>query len=330
LTRVHFAWLMVSAALAVILLVLLFLYTDLDLAAIGRLLRGVPLKSVGEIVLLLAFNIFLGGEKWRLIALRLQHDDGPAMPRTLYFAFTAIGVALGQIVPAQLSLVLSRSLGAHLHGGRALSRGATATLFDYFFDVLISGFLALSSLLVLLTGGGARTWVLGALAISGAGFLLYGAAARLATGVARSLASVGGGRLGRFCAAIALSPLLAPDIGRRLLAISALRFALLVLMGAVSARAIGVDLPLWQQAAALPFALIANALSITPGSLGVNEWTVSSALFALGTPFQVSAQWALVSRILVAIAAGLCGVAGLLLVAVTAGIGRSPRPPRAA
>jgi uncharacterized membrane protein YbhN (UPF0104 family) len=58
---------------------------------------------------------------------------------------------------------------------------------------------------------------------------------------------------------------------------------------------------------------IANALAVTPGGLGINEWTVSSALFALGTPFPASAQWAVVNRVLVAVAAGMCGVAGLLI-----------------
>jgi hypothetical protein len=326
LTRLHFGSLLASAVLAVILVALLFVSTDLDLADIGRLLAGVHPLEFAAIVLLLGFNNVLAGEKWRLIALRLQQDDGQHMPRLLYFAFTSIGVALGQIVPAQLSLVLSRSIGAHLHGGRAWSRGATATLFDYFFDVVVAGFFVLSSMLVLIAGGGAVAWALCALAICLAGFVLYGAAARLVAGAARALGSRGRGRHCMFCATIALSPLLAPDIGRRLLAISVLRFAVLVLVGAVSAQAIGADLPLWHLAASLPFAVIANALAITPGGLGVNEWTVSSALFALGTPFQTSAQWAVVNRVLVAVAAGLCGIAGLLIAAAA----RSPRPPRAA
>ncbi len=324
MTRLHLGSLLASTALAVILLALLFVCTDLDLAAIGRLLLGVPPQALAEIVLLLGFNNVLAGEKWRLIAMRLQQDESRAMPRLLYFAFTSIGVALGQIVPAQFSLVLSRSIGAHLHGGRALSRGAAATVFDYFFDVLVAAFFALASTLVLVTGGGAITWALCALAIGGAGFVLYGAAARLAAGAARSLGSLGRGRLCGLCATIALSPLLAPDIGRRLLAISGLRFAVLVLIGAISAKAIGVDLPLWHLAASLPFAIIANALAITPGGLGINEWTVSSALFALGTPLQVSAQWAVVNRVLVAAAAGLCGIAGAIIAAAV----RLSRPRR--
>jgi hypothetical protein len=315
LTRLHFGSLLASVVLAVILLALLFVCTDLDLAVIGRLLLGMRPQAFGEILLLTGFNCFLSGEKWRLIAMRLRQDDGRAMPRLLYFAFTSIGVALGQIVPVQFSLVLSRSIGAHLYGGRALSRGATATLFDYFFDVLVAAFLGLSSMLVLISGGGAITWALCTLLIGIAGFVLYGAAARLVVGALRLLGRRGCGRFHGFCTTTAVSPLLAPDIGRRLLAISGLRFTVLVLVGAVSANAVALDVPIWRLAASMPFAIIANALAITPGGLGITEWAVSSALFALGTQFQVSAQWAVVNRVLVAAAAGLCGVAGALIAA---------------
>ena len=306
------------------LLALLVVSSGLDVAALGRALLGVPLPAFAAIVLLLGLNTLLAGEKWRLIATRLSQGEAAAMPRLAYFAFTSIGVALGQVVPAQLSLVLSRSIGAHLHGGRALSRGMTATLFDYFFDVLVAALLAAASLLVLLTGGGAMIWALSAPAICLAAFLFYGPMTGLVAAVARALGRRSVGRLGALCAALAASPLLAPAIGRRLLAISALRFVLLVLIGAVSARAIGADLSLWRIAAAQPFAVIANALALTPGSLGVNEWTVSSALLALGTPLSVSAAWALVNRILVAAAAALWGAAGLLIAAALRSPGTDP------
>src|SRR5712691_1097589 len=202
--RTNLGWLLASAVLAVILLALLFVSADLDLGAIGHLLLGVPLPAFVAILLLLGLNSFLAGEKWRLIASRLHPDDDAAMPRLLYFAFTSIGVAFGQIVPAQLSLVLSRSIGAHLHGGRALSRGITATLFDYFFDVLIAGFFALASILVLIGGGGSIAWALCALAICVVGFLLYGVAVRLAVSAARLLGALGSGRLCARCTALAL------------------------------------------------------------------------------------------------------------------------------
>lgn len=313
-----------SAAVGIILLAYLLVRADLDVAATARLILSLRAGSLVEVTLLLAFNGFLAAEKWRLIDRHLGEPGQPQMPRLLYFAFTSIGVGLGQIVPTQLSLALCRSIGAHFYGGRGLMRGATGTLFDQFFDILVATLLGFASLLIIMAGGGAVMWALAVLLISVAGVGLYGFATRLLAGTARSLGSRGNRRFHGFCATIALSPLLAPEIGRRLLAISAIRFAVLVLIAAASANAVALDVPVWRLAASLPFAIVANALAITPGGLGINEWAVSSVLYALGTPFQVSAQWAVVNRVLVAVAACLCGVAGVLI-AVAA---RSFRPRR--
>jgi uncharacterized membrane protein YbhN (UPF0104 family) len=112
--------------------------------------------------------------------------------------------------------------------------------------------------------------------------------------------------------------LLQPAVTRRLLALSLLRFAVLVAIAAASAAAVPVEIPVWRLAAALPFAIIGNALAVTPGGLGVNEWAMSSALFAFGTPFATAAQWAIANRILVAVAAlaGAGAGAGLFLMAI--------------
>jgi hypothetical protein len=139
---------------------------------------------------------------------------------------------------------------------------------------------------------------------------LYGKLVARLTRGADALSQRVGGRIGLWCAAIALSPILAPGIGRRLLALSVARFVVLVLIGAASAQATGAQIAAWQLAASIPFAIFANALAITPGGLGINEWTMCTMLVAFGISFQTAAQWALVNRLLVAAAAVLCGVAG--------------------
>jgi hypothetical protein len=314
--RAHLGSLVASVTLAVFLVALLFAFTDLDVPAVGRLLAAVRPETFVAVAMLMAFNSFLACEKWRLIALRIDHDDSPGMPRLLYFAFTSIGVALGQIMPASLCLVASRSIGAHLYGGRALVRGTGATMFDYFFDVLVAGGIALSSILVLIAGGGAVAWLLCTFAIGLGGFLLYGGGTRVMARATRAWENGDGGWRRELGLGIAHSPLFAPEIGRLLLAISALRFAVIVLISEITARAVGLDAPIWQLAAALPFGVIANTLALTPGGLGLNEWAVSSALFSLGGSFQLSVQWALTTRVLVAGGAALGGIAGCLIVVV--------------
>jgi uncharacterized membrane protein YbhN (UPF0104 family) len=96
------------------------------------------------------------------------------------------------------------------------------------------------------------------------------------------------------------SGLLDPGLARRLMALSIARFAVQVLMAAVTAEAIGVRIPLWHLAAAMPFVIIACVIVVTPGGLGVNELSYATTLRMFGTPLNVGAQWALSNRVLVA------------------------------
>jgi hypothetical protein len=309
-----------SVAVGAILFVYLLVHAGLDLAATELLVRSIPPLSLVEVTLLFALYNLLGAEKWRLIDRSLQGPGCREMSRPLYFAFTAIGSGLGQIMPVQLSVLLSRSVGAHLHGGRGLLRGGAATALDQFFDILVAAALALASVVILTVGGGAAAWTLFAAFMAVVAGVLYGKLViRLRRGAA-ALARRLDGRLSRWCAEIAVSPLLAPGIGRRLLAISTLRFVVLVLIGAAGAETSGAQVTVWQLAASMPFAIFANALAVTPGGLGINEWTISTVLVSFGVPFQTAAQWAVVNRLLVAAAAVLCGIAGAAVAVLLRGV----------
>ena len=71
-------------------------------------------------------------------------------------------------------------------------------------------------------------------------------------------------------------------------------------MAGQTAVAIGVHIPLWHLAAAMPFVIIACVIVVTPGGLGVNELSYATTLHLFGTPLNVGAQWALANRVLVA------------------------------
>jgi uncharacterized membrane protein YbhN (UPF0104 family) len=106
------------------------------------------------------------------------------------------------------------------------------------------------------------------------------------------------------------SGLLSATLSRRLVVLSAIRFAVVVLMAGQTAEAIRSPIPLWHLAAAIPFVVLACVIAITPGGLGVNELTYASALKVFGTPFSIGAEWALANRVL--------GVAACVLVAALA------------
>jgi uncharacterized membrane protein YbhN (UPF0104 family) len=297
------------------LIALLIARSGLNPARIGQLLLGANAIACAAVTMLIGLNAFLASEKWRQVDRHLGGAGRRSMPRRMYFALTAIGTGLGQILPVPLALAVSRSLGAHVHGGRALLRGTGGTIFEQFFDVATAGFLGLASAVLIAIRGGAYDWLVAAPTAIAAGFFLTGLAAPLAARVCGRLAAhpaIPGARLRELLSRAAGSPLLAPPLACRLLAISLLRFAVLVLVGVASAKAASFKIPAWELAAAIPLGVLANTVPITPGGLGVNEWAMSSALVVFGTPFQVAAQWAIMNRVLVALASILCGSVGLL------------------
>ena len=315
MNRRQLFWLFLSLAGAGLLLAYLAAHTGLDLAGAMRLIVGLDAVSLAEITVLLGFNSYLAGEKWRLLDRLLGPDEQSGMTRTAYFAWTAVGVGLGQLLPAPLSLGLCRSLGSHLHQ-RGAMRGAGLTVFEQLFDVIAAGLLGLASAAVVVTASGSLGWVLCAVAAAVAGFAVCSATGSIPFAVCGLLRLAAALKLGLGAGERDRSRLLQPAVTRRLLALSLLRFAILVAIAATSAAAVPVEIPVWRLAAALPFAIIGNALAVTPGGLGVNEWAMSSALFAFGTPFATAAQWAIANRILVAVAALAGAGAGLFLMAI--------------
>jgi uncharacterized membrane protein YbhN (UPF0104 family) len=311
------SWLSIVASTVLgIALVGGLLYT-VDLSETVSLLSRVDPVIFAALALLTGFNAFLAGEKWRVVALRLSHEGTRPIPRGFYFVLTAIGVALGQVVPVQVGTALSRSIGSHFYGGRAIARGAGATIFEQFFDLLVAAFLGVASAVVLLAGGAGIAWAAIAVPAAVAGYFVTALAVRLVARAAHRLGAMpalaGRRRTLGLLENVARSALLAPDVARRLFALSVLRFVVLLLMAVATTEAVGFDIALWQVAAMLPCLVLSNLIAITPGALGVNEWTAASIFVALGVPFSLAAQWAVLNRVFVAVASLLVGLVGLAM-----------------
>lgn len=315
-----------SPALAAVLLAGFCVWADISAREIWRLLLGVEPRSLLALVLLMSFNAFLAGEKWRLVMLRFGDTDRRDVPRRLCFALSAIGVCLGQLLPTQLATALVRSAGARAFGGRILRDGVGATLFEQLFDVVVAVVLGSAAMVVIVTAAGAAVWALCSFAAIIAGLALCGlgeTAKERAFGRLTLLAArIPYGRLQAMLASVAEARLMAAEITLPLFVLSTLRIAVLVLVGGVIARAISLDIPLWHLAAAFPFAVLATALAVTPAALGIGELTFLSVLVTLGTSPQVAGQWVIATRILVIVAAGAMGVAGMAIL----GLARWGRP----
>jgi uncharacterized membrane protein YbhN (UPF0104 family) len=293
-----------SVALAIALIALLISVGKVDLRLTLQQLRSVSWISVTKLVLLNVVLVYCSTEKWRSIdaALRRSSDSTPS--RTTSFGLTSAGQALGMLVPVQLAMSTARTLGTYVHGG-ALKRGTGGTLWEQGFDVLTIGFLAVASGVTRFYRGGGIMWTILAVVAMALALLAVGPSLRVVQWLAASRAArtaTPGNRVGiilRGLSKLQQSGLLDAALARRLVMLSVLRFGVTVVMCIQTARAIGLQIPLWQMAAAIPFVAIASAIAFTPGALGVNELTSVTALMVFGTPLAVGAQWALANRVLV-------------------------------
>jgi uncharacterized membrane protein YbhN (UPF0104 family) len=290
---------LVSLILGVALVALLAVASGVGWHTFVVSLGTIDPMVLGRLSLLFALNTYLSSMKWRLTDRVVRGPADAALPRSTAFALTSIGVALGQVLPIQLSMSLARTLGTWVYG-RALRRGTLGTLFEQAFDFLILCFLTVASASTRLLHGGAAMWLASALFMSL--FAVWGVGAvmnsvrRLTTHIASNGANLA--RWRRLMIELHQSGLLQPHLARQLMAISTIRFAVLVLMASQTTAAIHADIPLWHLAATIPFALLAAVVGITPGGLGVTEFTYAAVLSLFGTPLAVTTQWAIANRLL--------------------------------
>jgi uncharacterized membrane protein YbhN (UPF0104 family) len=292
----------VSIAVGALLILILVRLARVDLGTAVNQLRAAKGFAVAKLLLLNAVLIFLSTEKWRHVDAALRSTSDAVPSRAVCFVLTSIGLALGFALPVQFGMAAARTIGTHFYG-KPLRRGMVGTMFEQCFDVFIVGVLALASVLTLLTRGGARVWVLSAIVVIVLACVLAGSATRLSRRIAAHFSSRMSRERRLAIGLKALSELeesgvLSARLARRLILLSALRFGVVVLMAGQTAAAVSAQIPLWKLAAAMPLVVLATALAITPGGIGVTELTYTGALKLFGTSTSIAASWSIANRIL--------------------------------
>jgi uncharacterized membrane protein YbhN (UPF0104 family) len=293
--------LLASIVLAVVLVVLLIRIGKIDLRLTLQQLESVNPVAFVKLVLLNGLLVYLSTTKWRSIDAVLRRPSDSVPSRITSFAVTSVGMALGLVLPVQIGMTAARTLGTYVHG-RPLKRGTAGTLFEQSFDLLIVLFLAVASGITWLYSGGAVMWMACAAAMTAVALLAADPSIRLIRRLGASFSARTAAPHNRILRAVwelQHSSLLNASLARRLVMLSAVRFGVVVLMAGQTAEAIHAHIPLWHMAAAVPFVGIANVIAVTPGGIGVNELTSSTALKFFGTPLAVAAQWSLANRFLV-------------------------------
>jgi hypothetical protein len=301
-----------SLAAAIALLVALASHGAISSAAVLRALAAARPERVAVLGLLAAFLAFLSAERWRMIERRTA---GAAPSHLRAFALTAVGVGLGQLLPVQLATAISRAIGARLLKPAASPRPVVVTFYEQAFDVGVALLLAGASAAYLLAARHVA-WLVFAIPALVVGYAAAGFAATLLGWLFRAMA--GRSRAGAWMGGLAEAELFCPQLARRLVLVSMVRFAVTALMAGVTSWATGLAIGLPELTIALPLVVLATAAPLTPAGLGVNEWTFAGALALQGTPLALAAQWALVNRVLVFAVSAAIGTLALPLLAVDA------------
>jgi len=309
-----------SIIVGVLLIALLIRVGKIDWRLTLWQLRHASVGAVLKLVLLNVVLVYLSSEKWRSVDAALRHPSDSVPSRVASFAVTSSGMALGLVIPVQLGMTAVRTAGIYAHG-RTLKRGTAGTLFEQSFDLLVVALLGITSGIVQHFRGGGIMWTTSAIATIALAILLTAPSIEIVRRlcIAWENSPRPEGRIGKIrqnLSRLHHSGVLNSALARRLLILSAARFAVTVLMAGQTAEAVGAPIPLWQIAASIPFVVIASVIAITPGGLGVNELTYAAALNVFGTSFSIGAQWALANRILGAascflVAAGAAGLLGI-------------------
>jgi len=262
---------------------------------------------------LVALSSALSAEKWRMTDRVISRGVADPLPRTTAFGLTALGVALAQFLPIQVSMSVMRTLGT-LFRGRALRRGTVATLFEQAFDFLVTVLMMGVAACTRLARGGGAMWLLFAfvgvlLVVSSVGRLM-GIVSRLTMRAAAL--RICPARARRALTELQQSGLFEANLARPLTLISVGRFVILVLMASQVSSGIHLAIPLWRLAATVPFGLLAAAAGITPGGLGIAEAANAAVLNWCGLPLTISTEWAIANRLVCS--AAVFAVAGLAVI----------------
>jgi uncharacterized membrane protein YbhN (UPF0104 family) len=268
-------------------------------------------SAIPVLAALTALNTLLSSCKWRAVDKTLRGSANPELTIFESFTLTSLGTALGQFLPVHVSMPITRTLGTRVHG-RAVRRGTLGTYFEQVFDFGFACVLMLASLAVYFLGRSAFNWLLIAVPSALVSVWLAGSTLSMIRRLAARVRddSITASRWRQYAVELSHSGLLQSALGRKLMCLSALRFAVLTVMAAEVGRSVHADIPWWHFAFAMPAAILATAAGLTPGSLGVWEFSYVGALALIGTPLRVATTVALANRLL--------GSAAALLVAILA------------
>lgn len=300
--RLGFGILSVLAGIGIFLL--FFHISGLHINDIIETLRHVRLEWVLACAASTLLHFYLSALKWQ-ITLR----ETAATPDEVYSGFfcltvTGLGAALGQFLPLTISTVLTRSIGTKLQQNGTMTRSAASTVYEQGMDLFVALVVGLVSIPAIANWISFQEWLLlSSIALTLTGILLVyflHTGLRIILSLMKLLPStlwlVQWSTLK--IEAVQASGTFAARLTVQLYLLSIVRYINIVVGLLCIIQAVQMPIAASLAFYTMPLVQLASILSITPGNLGIAEWTLTGILVGGGVASGVAAEFSVLFRII--------------------------------
>ncbi len=288
-------------ALAIGLIWLLVAYAGLDFGSVTLRLSGFGLWWCA-IGIATALQLALSTEKWLRALHALSGDGTRRMSFGTGFFYTSLSAVMSQFLTVYAASIAVRSIATRFHHKIGLGRGAASSGFEQLFDVAVLAAIAAPTAALIAFDLGGGLWFALAAAIAALIFAFLG---RLPAAIACFRRAWPKGRIGRLVADASVDSLAAPRLSRWFFLLSLARYAVIFGRVAIICFIAGFTVDFADLLAAFNAGQLSQIVALTPGSIGVFEWSWSGVLAFRDVPIALAVEMAIVIRL----ATFLCFVA---------------------
>ena len=280
------AWYLFGVSLAVGLIYLLVGEIEFSRQQLDAIWEKFDLLFLGGLIALTLVHLWLSAMKWQLaVASTLpvaQRKKG------FFFYYTTMGAMMSEFLPAHLSSTLVRGAALRIHHQVPVLKGSATSIFDQVFDVYVFALCAVASILYLLYDLTFTDW--GLLTLTGLilGYIVLTISGKLIPTQIQETENI----LLQFANWLSDRK----SVLTRLYLVSIIRFAVIVLRNVLILEVLATAITGQQIVIVSPLVQLSLLLALTPGSIGIVEWSWTGLLSLTAVTLSAGGIYALANR----------------------------------
>ncbi len=281
-------WYFFLIILALTLTILLIQTTSINTEDFYPIFLNFNYLAFTSVILLTTLHIWLSAEKWRIVTANSINRTKYA--KSFFFKYTALGALLSEFVPAYLSSTAVRSVALRFHHDIPVLRGSATSIFDQIFDVYVFFLCSISSVIFLFF----ETSLIQYLYLNTA-FLLVGVSViYLAQKLLPSQTQDSNKIFWQFISWLQANK----NTLIKLYYLSVIRFFIIIIRNMLIVSFLQINIPYQDILIASPLVQLSILVALTPGSIGVLEWSWTGLLNFMSVNLADAALYAMTNRII--------------------------------